>query len=556
MVTIWGRTWHHLIAAGLLSTCIVATAQTSQDSPEKPSGYTPKKAVTARHSMVVAAHPLAVAAGVKMLDKGGSAVDAAIAVQLVLNLVEPQSSGIGGGAFMLHLDGRTQALDAYDGRETAPAGVTPDLFLKADGKPMGFYEAVIGGRSVGVPGVLRMLEMAHARHGKLPWTTLFQPAIDLARSGFAMSGRTRSNLDNNRALLANPATRAYFYLPDGSPKPAGSILKNPAFAAVLQRIALAGPDAFYTGPIAADIAAAVQNYPGNPGALSVADLAAYRARRVEPLCGPYRLYRLCGMPPPSSGGISVLQIMQMLERFDLAAISPQSAEAVHLFAEAGKLAYADRDFYVADDRFADVPLAGLAAPDYNHARSLLIDPNQAASRAQRGSPAYSPIVMGEDATVEIAGTSHFSIVDRAGNAVSMTTTVESFFGSHVFVHGFFLNNQLTDFSPFPTNQGRPVANAIFPGKRPRSSMAPTLVFDAHDKLYMVIGSPGGPAIINYVAKTLVATLDWGLDMQAAVSLPNFGSRNGPTEVEKGTSLEALLQPLRALGHDARAVDFN
>jgi len=524
-------------------------------APELASGYTEKKAITARNYMVVAAHPLAVAAGLKMLDHGGSATDAAIAVQMVLNLVEAQSSGIGGGAFLMHFDAKKNAVSAYDGREQAPMGATPDLFIGKDGKPMRLVNAVIGGRSVGVPGLLRVLELAHARHGKLPWASLFGPAITLAEQGFALTPRTQRQISHDATLAGSAAARAYFYLPDGAPKPVGAVMKNPEFASVLKRIASEGPDAFYRGEIARDMVAAVTSHASNPGSLSEQDLLDYRARTVVPVCGKYRAFKICGMPPPSAGGIAILQILASLERFDMGAVRPGSTEAVHLLSEAERLAYADRNRYAGDDRFTPVPVAGLLAASYNQQRSKLIRMEKSMGRAAAGSPSGSGGAMADGDALEFPATSHISIVDRDGNAISMTTTIEAGFGSHIFVHGFLLNNQLTDFSMIPVDNGHPVANAVYPGKRPRSAMSPTLVFDNHDKLYMVIGSPGGPGIINYVAKTLIATLDWGMDIQSAISLPNFGSRNGPTEIEKGTSIENLQGALRSMGHDVRTIEL-
>ena len=540
-------------------------AQRTADAPapEPVSGYTEKKLVTAKSYMVVAAHPLAVDAGLKMLDAGGSATDAAIAVQMVLNLVEPQSSGLGGGAFMLHFDAMKDSVSAYDGREVAPMGATPELFLDKDGKPIRYFNAVVGGRSVGVPGVLRMLELAHARHGKLPWSTLFEPAIALSEAGFPMSMRTHAQIARDTALKTDANARAYFYLPDGAAKPVGTILKNPELAEVMKRIAREGGDAFYLGAIARDISAAVRNHPTNPGTLSEQDLRDYRARTTRPVCGNYRTYKLCGVPPPSAAGIAIQQILSMLERFDMKALRPVSSEAVHLsseavhlITEAERLAYADRERFAGDDRFTDVPVAGLIDPEYGRRRSALIKIGKSMGRAEAGAPAGTKVAMADGEALEFASTSHLSIVDKAGNAVSMTTSIESGLGSRIFVHGFLLNNQLTDFSMFPTRDGKPVANAVHPGKRPRSAMSPTLVFDAENRLHMVLGSPGGPPMIYYVAKTLIATLDWGMDMQAAVSLPNFGSRNGPTELEKDTSIENLSGALQSMGHEVRVVDMN
>jgi gamma-glutamyltranspeptidase / glutathione hydrolase len=501
--------------------------------------------------MVAVAHPLAVDAGLGMLDKGGSAVDAAIAVQLVLNLVEPQASGIGGGAFMLHHDARKNATVAYDGRETAPAAATPTLFIGADGKPMRFADAVVGGRSVGVPGVVRMLEVAHARHGKLPWAALFRPAIALAEGGYPLTPRVHIHLASDKILPAQPATRALYYDANGVPKPVGTQLTNPAFAQTLRAIAKGGADAFYLGDIAADMVTAVNSH-ANAGSLSLADLRDYKPRTREPVCAPYRAKRVCTMPPPG-GGVTLLQILQSLERFDLKATKPGSAEALHLFAEAGRLAYADRERYLGDDAFTPVPVAGLLDAGYNRQRSQFITLGKSMGTAEPGSPAGVRVAGATGDALERAGTSHMAIVDRAGNAVSMTTTIESFFGSKLFVRGFFLNNQLTDFSMTPTQAGRPVANSVYPGKRPRSAMSPTLVFNQDGKIQTAVGSPGGSLIINFVAKTLVAQIDWGMDIQAAISLANAGSRNGPTEIEQGSAYEALAPQLKAWGHDVRVI---
>jgi gamma-glutamyltranspeptidase/glutathione hydrolase len=503
--------------------------------------------------MVVASHPLAAQAGLAVLDRGGSAVDAMIAMQLVLTLVEPQSSGLGGGAFLLYFDAARKRVHAYDGRETAPAGASASLFLRGE-KPMPLREAVVGGRSVGVPGTPRLLEVAHARHGRLPWKALFEPAIRLAEQGFPVTQRLHRQAAEYPALAAEPAARAYFFTPGGAPKPVGTIVRNPELAATLRAIAEKGADAFYSGEIARDIVAAVRGH-ANPGSMTLEDLAAYRVRDVEPLCGPYRDKRLCGMPPSSSGGIAVLQMLGMLSRFDLASVRPGSTEAAHLFAEAGRLAFADRNRYVGDDRFVPVPVQGLLDPAYLRARSLLIDPSKSIGVAQAGMPPGLKAAFAQLPDAEVAGTSQISIVDRDGNAVSMTTTIEAIFGSFLMVRGFLLNNELTDFNFVPDDEGGLAANAVAPGKRPRSSMAPFIVQDARTgAVDMVVGSPGGSYIINYVAKALVAAIDWKLDARAAVSLPNMGSRNGPTELEKG-ALEPLADALRSMGHDVRLVDL-
>jgi gamma-glutamyltranspeptidase/glutathione hydrolase len=497
--------------------------------------------------MVAAANPHAARAGIEILRAGGSALDAAIAVQMVLNLVEPQSSGIGGGAFLLHWNDAQRRVSAYDGRETAPAAARPERFLRADGAAMGIGEAIASGRSIGVPGVLRLLELAHAQHGRLPWAQLFGPAIRLAEEGFAVSPRLHRLIAADPLLRRFPAASAYFHLPDGRPLPVGHRLKNLELAAVLRRVADEGADAFYAGAIARDIAAAVAAHP-EPGDLGEADLAGYRALEREPLCGSYRSHRVCGMPPPSSGGIAVLAMLGILERFELAAVRPASSEAVHLFSEAGRLAYADRDHYVGDPAFVRVPVSGLTEPGYLRERSALIRAERSMGQAAPGKPAGAPAALGADATLESAGTSHLSVIDAQGNAVTMTTTVESAFGSRILVHGFLLNNQLTDFSFAPDEGGLPLANRVEPGKRPRSSMAPTFVFAPEGTLRLATGSAGGSAIINYVAKTLVAALDWRLPPQQAVAAPNMGSRNRDTEIERGSVLESVVPALRAMDH--------
>lgn len=529
-------------------------AQTNRpQQPEPASGRSEKQLAHAQRHMVAAAHPLAVEAGLQMLDAGGSAVDAMIAVQLVLNLVEPHASGLGGGAYLLHYAAAGRMVRAYDGRETAPAAVTADLFMR-DGKAMTFRDAVAGGRSVGTPGVVRLLEIAHRKHGRLAWARLFQPAIDLAENGFPLSSRLHTLLRRDRAIASEAAARAYFLNAEGTPKAAGTLLRNPEFAQTLRALATGGADAFYRGDIARAIVGAVRSHPINPGLLSEADLAEYQVREVDALCSPYRVYRVCGMPPSSSGGIAVLQMLGLLSHRDMSAVAPESTQAVHLLAEAGRLAYADRSRWVADDRFVDVPVRGLLDPAYLAARARLIQPHSM-GKAAAGTPPGARLAYADDAVDEVAGTSHIAIVDGDGNAASMTTTIENFFGSRVMVRGFLLNNQLTDFNFTAQDSGRSAVNAVAPGKRPRSSMAPTLVFRDNGDLHLVLGSPGGSRIINYVAKTLIATLDWGLDIQAAIALPNTGSRNGPTEIERGTAAEEQAAPLRAMGHDVEITDM-
>lgn len=540
---------------GLLAAPAWAQRADSPPLPELPSGTTGKSLVNAKEYMVAAAHPIAAEAGMQMLAKGGSATDAAVAVQMVLGLLEPQSSGIGGGAFILHFDAAKKTANTFDGRESAPMGVTPELFLDANGKPLRFAEAVVGGRSVGVPGVLRALETAHQRHGKLPWAELFAPAIAIAEQGYPLPPRLHVHLVNDTVIKQNPVTREMFFQADGTPKAIGTTIRNLPYAATLKRIAKEGADAFYAGTIAKDMVAAIRNHPTNPGFMTEKDLADYRARTPQGLCGPYRKFRICGMPPPSSGGIAILQTLQALERFDLKNVRPISAQAVHLLSEAARLAYADREKYLADDQFVAVPLAGLADPAYNHRRSELIRAEKSMGRAEAGVPAGITTKVTGGEALERPGTSHFSIVDKWGNGISMTTSVESVFGSRIFVHGFFLNNQLTDFSLVPTKDGVPVANAVAPGKRPRSSMAPTMVLNDKGELHSVIGSALGSVIINFVAQNLVATLDWNMDMQAAIAMPHYGSRGGPTELEKNTPVEALGPALQAMGHEVRSFDM-
>ncbi|WP_151445557.1 gamma-glutamyltransferase [Lacisediminimonas profundi] len=542
-----------------VSGCALAPVAPEAGAPEAASGWTAKPGWPARKFIAVAAHPLATRAGYEILGEGGSAVDAAIAIQMVLTLVEPQSSGIGGGAFLLHANARE--VQAWDGRESAPRRATQGLFLQSDGRPMGFAEATVGGRSVGTPGVLRMLEQAHREHGRVPWARLFLPAIRLAEQGFPVSARLAALLKRDRGLREDSEAGSYFFGPDGQARPAGYLLKNPALARSLQRIAGEGADAFYRGQIAAAMVAKVASHPRNPGLLREDDLMSYRALKREPLCGEYRQWRVCGMPPPSSGGIAILQMLGMLETTAIARLGPISGQpqqqAVHLFAEAGRLAFADRARYVADTDF--VPLPGgspvaLLDKAYLARRSSMIG-DTSLGTAAAGRPLAAPVAMGQDQSPGLPSTSHISVVDADGNAVTMTTSIERAFGSRLMVNGFLLNNQLTDFSFLPADRDGPIANRVEPGKRPRSAMSPTLVFDrSTGELVLAIGSPGGPAIINYVAKALVGVLDWGLDVQQAIDLPNFGSRNGPTELEAGRFPPGFADSLRARGHAVVSIE--
>jgi gamma-glutamyltranspeptidase / glutathione hydrolase len=497
--------------------------------------------LAAPQSMVAAAHPLAVDAGLDVLRRGGTAVDAAIAVQMVLGVVEPQASGLGGGGFMLHYNGATGAMTVYDGRETAPAGATPTMFLDRNGNPLGFREATVSGISVGVPGALAMLELAHKEQGKLAWNELFKPAIEVARQGFAVSPRLAAWIGRMPLLRNEPDIRATYFNADSSPKKVGERISNPALAETMQLIADQGVQAFYRGAIAAEMVARVHDHV-RPGTLSLADLADYRPIKREAVCGPYRVWVVCGVPPPSSGGIAILQVLQLIEPFDIWRDPPNSLRVLHLIIEASRLAFADRDRYVADPAFVSVPVAGLLSPVYLAERRLLISSDR--SMVGLVGPGLPP------GYVE-RGTSHISIVDRWGNAVSFTTTIEAPFGAEIMLHGFLLNNELTDFSALPEVGGRLVANRVEPGKRPRSSMSPTLIFDQDHKLVAALGSAGGARIIGDTLQTVIGLLDWKLSMQDAIALPRIINMNGPTELEGGTPLTNEADALRDLGHQVQ-----
>lgn len=512
--------------------------------------------VTGIFHMVSSANSLATQAGLKVLDAGGTAMDAAVTVQLMLNLVEPESSGIGGGAFMLFWDHSEQKLLTYDGREKAPASATPEYFLKDDGEPMKWSDAVPGGLSVGVPGTLKLLETAHAEHGLRPWASLFTVAIDQATYGFEVSEKLSASIAraSERGLTLFDSTRDYFFNEDGTAVAAGSVLKNPAFAATLKSIAESGSAPFYQGDIAESIVAAVTTTSTNPGQMTMDDLAAYEVVKREPVCFPYRAYEVCGMGPPTSGGLTMGQMLGMLSHYDLPSMGP-TAQAWHLYIEAAKLAYADRGMYMADSDFVELP-EGLLDPEYLKSRAELIDPESGMGKAVAGSPPWKEArLRAPDLQAERAGTSHFSIIDQYGNMVSMTTTIETGFGSRVMVGGFLLNNELTDFSFRPMKDGKPVANRVEGNKRPRSSMSPTIVMK-DNRPTLLTGSPGGSRIINYTTQSIIAILDWGMDPQDALDMGHVVNRNGKTDLEEGTEAAELQSELEALGHEINVRSLN
>lgn len=541
----------------------VATVDKEDIPPEAATGFRAIEAVRSDTTMVGAANPHASRAGLSMLRAGGSAVDAAIAMAVMLTLVEPQSSGLGGGAFMLHFDAASGDVRAFDGRETAPQAATADMFLKADGTARDFYDAVVGGLSVGVPGELRALELAHRRYGKLDWARLFEPAIELAEKGFPISARLHKLVSADKHLAVTAKARSYFYQADGSAKPVGTVLTNHELAAVFRAVAQGGADAFYQGDIARDIVRTARDAPRNPGRLTEADLAGYVAVERDPVCRSYRRYELCGMPPPTSGGVTVLQIMGLLERFDAEQLNLDEPLGVHLFAEASRLAYADRALYLADPDFASVPVEALLSPAYLQQRSKQIDPERTMGVASPGEIADGHASRSPDGSLELPSTSHMVAVDASGNVVTMTASIESAFGSRLMVRGFLLNNELTDFSFVAEHDGRKVANRIEPGKRPRSSMAPLLAFEREGerrRFHLAVGSPGGSRIIDYVARTLVQVLDGGLDVQAAIARPNIINRNAKTELEASERwqpwIERIQKGLEQRGHEVEIRDLN
>ena len=528
------RSWRLLLVA-----CLVCAPLSLASAADGGSG----KTTTRVAAMVAAANPAAADAGIDILRKGGNAIDAAVAVQAMLGLVEPQSSGVGGGSFLLYYDAATGVVSAITGRETAPAAAKPDMFLDAQGKPLPFFQAVRSGRSTGVPGTYALLGAAHARLGSLPWKELFGPAIQAAREGFKVSDRLAGYLAPNFPFAPTAEVRALLARPDGSPLQQGDIFKNPAYAQTLEKLAKQGPRALYSGEIAAQIVKRVHEDP-LPGTMTVQDLAAYRAEWSKPLCAPFRQYSIC-VPPPPSSGVALLQLLGMLDHTDIATRGPGDARAWFELAEASRLMYADRDRYVGDPDFVHVPVMAMLDPDYVRGRADLI--------GDRAGPPPQPgrlpgVVAGRDATHESAGTSHFVIMDHAGNVVSMTTTVESVFGSGRTVGGFVLNNELTDFSFRPVDEsGHGEANAVAGRKRPRSSMTPIIVLDHAGHFVAALGSPGGNSILEYNAKTVVGILAWGLSMQAAIDLPNIIARGNDFSGEVSKFSPGVRDGLRARG---------
>lgn len=553
----WMMKWLALSGLAITSTAYAVGQATDAFAPEQSTGTEHKSLVTSKHWMVNAANPHASEVGAQIMREGGNAIDAMVSMQLMLGLVEPQSSGIGGGAFMVYWDAKKQKLTSFDGRETAPLDAKPSLFLDEKGEPLKFYDAVVGGRSVGTPGVVKLLWETHQRYGKLPWEKLIEPIAKVAENGFKISPRLAQLIAGDQEKLSRyPDTRRYFFNADGSPKTEGTLLKNPEYAATLKAIAKGGADAFYQGKIAQDIVEHVQTAKGNPGVLSQKDFDTYQVKQREPVCTGYESYDICGMGPPTSGGMTVGQIVAMTQYFDLPKWGPNDARSWQVIADASRLAFADRDQYIADEDYVPVPKEGLLNRDYLKQRAELIQPGKALTKVEPGKPEWQQAqVRSPDESIELPCTSHFNIIDRDGNVVSMTTSVENVFGSRLMVHGFILNNELTDFSFRTQVDGKPVANRVEPGKRPRSSMSPMIIL--HDKKpYMAIGSPGGSRIIGYVAESLIAHLAWGMDIQQAVSLPHILNRFGQMEIEKGTSAEKWVPQFEAQGYEVKVQDLN
>ncbi|NTZ89328.1 gamma-glutamyltransferase [Agrobacterium tumefaciens] len=544
----------------VLSTAIASAQQASDTvAPEKATDVAVAKRVESRSFMVAAANPLAAAAGRDVIAAGGNAIDAMVAVQAALGLVEPQSSGLGGGAFLVYYNAKSGKLTTLDGRETAPMEATPKLFLDGNGQPLKFMDAVVGGRSVGTPGTVRLLEEAHKRYGKADWASLLKPAQMLATEGFQVSPRLASLIASEGDRLKKyPQARSYFFDTSGAALQTGALLKNPAYAETLAAIAKDGADAFYKGRIAEAIVETVRGAADNPGVLSLADLSSYRVIEREPVCFLYRALDVCGMGPPSSGGIAIGQMLGMAENFDLKALGPKNVDSWRIIGDAQRLAFADRERYVADTDFMPLPIKGLWDKTYLSERAKLLDGDKALTKdaVKAGDPEWDhALLFGRDAALELPSTSHFVIIDKEGNVVSMTTTIENGFGSRLMTNGFLLNNELTDFSFKTHDGGLPIANRVEPGKRPRSSMAPTIVMK-DGKPLLAIGSPGGSQIIGYVAQALIAYIDWGMPVEAIVAQPHLINRFGTYDIEAGTSAEDLLGPLKALGYEVKPGEMN
>ena len=514
----------------------------------------PQNAVANTVGVTSSADPRVTDAGMEILRQGGSAADAAMAMMLALTVVEPQSSGIGGGGFLLYQDSSKGVLSTINGRETAPAAATADRFVGPDGKPVGFLAAFQGGRSVGVPGNVSLMAETHKKWGKLSWAKVFRPAIRLAEKGFVVNKTLESRLQGIRPLWSNFDEAKSIYWTDGKPVVAGTTFKNPKLAATLRLLAKKGPDAFYKGPIASQIVDAVGKSKLSPGDMTLSDLSKYRAKEQQSVCAPYRVYVVCGMAPPSSGATTVLQILGALQRFDLTTTGKDNAKSWYLIGQAMQLAYADREKYLGDSDFVDVPVSGLLNPEYIKARSALIDETKSRADYPAGNP---PGANPRTAAIssEVAGTTHFTAIDAKGNIANMTSTIEGPFGSQLVAGGFFLNNELTDFTFAPEKDGAPVANRVAAGKRPLSSMSPTIVFDRDGKAVMALGSAGGKRIIMHVTKTLIGVIDFGLPLDQAIALPNIYFGGGNLEVEQNTSLSAMADELGKFGQKVRAVDL-
>lgn len=521
--------------------------------PEIGTGFEANSAVRGNDYMVVTAHPEATKVGEAILAAGGTAADAAVGIQMMLGLVEPQSSGIGGGAFALYYDAKKGQLVSLDGREAAPITAGKHLFTGQDGKPMEFMDAVVGGRAVGVPGTLRLLEKLHGWYGNKDWAGLFTPAIQKAESGFTVTPRLSKMVAAERQYLgAYTDTKLYFYPDAANAVAPGDTLRNPKYAVTLRKIAQGGADAFYKGDIAEEIIKTVRDVArDNPGLLSMEDLAGYEAKERKPVCGSYRGYKVCSMGEPSSGGLTLIEILGMLEYHNLRQLGPDSPVGWHLIGEASRLAFADRNYYMADPDKVRTPGESLIDRGYLKSRAILISPNVVKDKVEHGVPPgwtdYEPL--GPDVYIRRPGTSHISIVDRYGNMLSMTTTIEGAFGSHLMTEGFLLNNELTDFSFVAEEGGKPVANRVEGGKRPRSSMAPTIVFDPENKPFLIIGSAGGSRIIGFVAQRIVAMIDWQMDAESALNMPNIVNRGDAMEVENGA--EELARGLEKIGHPVK-----